>query len=187
MQTLNIKQFIEKIIKFDNVEDILSKCKNTSEKGLIFEKLFDVVIKFGFCDIFPNTEYIHLIGNVNNAELKPLININDYLTSNVSTSNSSGCSDITLKHNDNNYVFISSKYFEDDSKKLCDDYDIQNIIAATSNYKHIYQNYEIYNVVSDKTKVLNVINNANKSSNYITKHMNENTILDKKDLNKYFL
>lgn len=36
--------------------------------GYIFERLFDVVIKFGFCDIFPNSEYIHLIGNSNNAK-----------------------------------------------------------------------------------------------------------------------
>lgn len=49
---MNIKDFIEYIITFNNVDDILENCKTLSEKGFIFERLFDIVIKFGFCDIF---------------------------------------------------------------------------------------------------------------------------------------
>ncbi len=53
--------------------------------------------------------------------------------------------------------------------------------------KHIYKNYKIFIVVPDKKKVLNKVMNANNSSIYITKYMNEDSILDKDGLNKYFL
>jgi hypothetical protein len=33
---MNIKNFIDYIITFDNVDDILETCKTQSEKGLIF-------------------------------------------------------------------------------------------------------------------------------------------------------
>jgi hypothetical protein len=38
---MNIKSFINYIINFDNVDDILENCKTQSEKGCIFERLFD--------------------------------------------------------------------------------------------------------------------------------------------------
>jgi hypothetical protein len=65
--------------------------------------------------------------------------------------------------------------------------------------KHLYKKYEIYLVVKNKNKVLNkVISrsrgdmalwavNANITSKYITKYMTDDHILDKDDLNKYFL
>ena len=49
---MNIKNFIEYIITFNNVDDILDNCNTQSEKGFIFERLFDIIIKFGFCDVF---------------------------------------------------------------------------------------------------------------------------------------
>ena len=49
------------------------------------------------------------------------------------------------------------------------------------------KNYKIYLVVSNKKKVLDKVKNANESSEYITEHMTEDNILDKDDLNKYFL
>jgi hypothetical protein len=57
----------------------------------------------------------------------------------------------------------------------------------TDDNKHIYKNYKIYLLVPNKKKVLDKVRNANKSSNYITKHMTEDNILDIDDLNKYFL
>jgi len=57
---------------------------------------------------------------------------------------------------------------------------------ATKN-KHIYKKYKIYLVVPNKKKVLDKVKNANESSYYITEHMTEENILDKTDLNKYFL
>jgi hypothetical protein len=67
---MNIKDFIDYIITFDNVDDILENCKTQSEKGFIFERLFDIVIKFGFCNVFTNSNFNHLYGNSNNAKLK---------------------------------------------------------------------------------------------------------------------
>ncbi len=187
---MNIKSFIDYIITFDNIDNILDNCKTQSEKGFIFERLFDVVIKFGFCDIFTN--FNHLIGNSNNAKLKTLENINLYLNEKVLSGNSGGCSDITLLNkNDDTYIFISSKYpkcNEDIKKeKSVDYYDIQNIIAMATKNKHIYKKYKIYLVVPNKKKVLDKVKTANKSSEYITEHMNDDNILDKDDLNKYFL
>jgi site-specific DNA-methyltransferase (adenine-specific) len=189
---MNIRDFIDYIINFNNINDIIDKCKTQSEKGFIFERLFDVIIKFGFCDIFKNSNFNHLIGNSNNGKLKNLENINKYLDEKVLSGNSSGCSDITLQCKKNNkYVFISSKYpksNEDIKKqKTVDYYDIQNIIAMATKNKHIYKNYKIYLVVPNKKKVLDKVKNANKSSEYITEHMKKNNILDEKDLNKYFL
>ena len=189
---MNIKNFIEYIITYDDIDDILNNCKSQSDKGFIFERLFDIVIKFGFCDVFINSNFNHLIGNSNNGKLKTLKNFDQYLEEKVFSGNSSGCSDITLQNkNDDIYIFISSKYpkSSDDIKrqKSVDYYDIQNIIAMATKNKHIYKNYKIYLVVPNKKKVLDKVKGANESSSYITTYMTEDNILDKNDLNKYFL
>jgi hypothetical protein len=186
--SMNIKSFINYIIKFDNVDDIIKSCSTQSEKGFIFERLFDIIIKFGFCGAFSNSNYFHLIGNSNNSKLQVLENLNQYLAENVLSGNSSGCSDITLRDKNGTYIFISCKYFEDASKQnSIYDYDIQNIVAMAAENKHIYKKYKIFIVVNDKVAVLSKVKSANKSSKYITDHMIDENILDKKDLNKYFL
>ena len=189
---MNIENFIEYIITFDNIDDILDTCKTQSDKGFIFERLWNVMFTFGFCNNFSNSNFNHLIGNSNNGKLKILKNLNKYLNEKVISGNSGGCSDITLQNkNDDTFIFISSKYpksTEDIKKqKSVDYYDIQKIVAVTDDNKHIYKNYKIYLLVPNKKKVLNKVRNANKSSNYITKHMTEDNILDIDDLNKYFL
>lgn len=189
---MNIKDFINYIITFDSVDDILDTCKRQSDKGFVFERLFDIVIKFGFCDIFTNSNFNHLIGNSNNAKLKILKNLDKFLDEKVFSGNSGGCSDITLQNKNNDtYIFIGSKYpksTEDIKKqKSVDYYDIQNIIAMATKNKHIYKKYKIYLAIPNKKKVLDKVKNANKSSEYITEHMTENNILDMNDLNKYFL
>jgi hypothetical protein len=186
----NIKSFIDYIITFNNIDDILDTYKSQSEKGFIFERLWDIIIKFGFCDIFKNSEYKHLIGNSNNGKLKKLENLNQYLEENVRSGNSGGCVDIALQNIiTNEYIFISSKYHKsiDDKQKSVDYYDIQNIIGIATQNKHIYESYKIYLVVPNKIKLLDKVKAANKSSSYITEHMTEDNILDKNDLNKYFL
>jgi hypothetical protein len=189
---MNIHDFIEHIITHDNITDILDSCKTQSEKGFIFERLFDIVIKFGFCDIFPNSKFNHLIGNSNNGKLKILKNFNKYLTEKVISGNASGCSDITLQNkNDETFIFISSKYPKSNedikNKKSVGYYDIQKILAIINENKHIYKKYEIYLVVPNKKKILDKVLTANNSSNYITKYMKECNILDEDNLNKYIL
>ena len=109
---MNISDFIDHIINYDNVDDILNTCKTQSDKGFVYERLWDICIKFGFCSIFPNSEFLHKIGNMNEGKLKNLENLNKYLSDQkVYSGNSGGSSDITLQNkNDNNYIFISSKY-----------------------------------------------------------------------------
>jgi len=190
---MNVHNFIDYIITFDNVHDVLDICKTQSEKGFIFERLFDIVIKFGFCDIFTNNKFNHLIGNSNNGKLRILENLNKYVNDEkVISGNSGGCSDITLQNRKNGtYIFISSKYPKstDDiqKQKSVDYYDIQNIVAMATENKHIYKSYKIYLVVPNKKRVLDKVINANKSSEYITKHMTKHNILDMDDLNRYFI
>ena len=56
-------------------------------------------------------------------------------------------------------------------------------MATKNNY--IYKKYIIYLVVPDKKKIFNKIKKTNKTSEHITDHMTN--ILDKNDLNNYFL
>jgi len=190
---IRLDEFINNIIKCNNIDDILDKCKTQPIKGFVFERLWDIIIKFGFCPVFSNSKFIHKIGNVNNGKLKTLENLNKYITNEkVCSGNSGGCSDITLQNkHDNTFIFISSKYpktFEDITKeKSVDYYDIQNIIAMRDKYKEIYKNYTIFLVVPDKNKVLSKVKSAKKSSQYITDYIKEEKLLDKNDLNKYFL
>ena len=77
LKSITNKEFIDHIITFDSVNDILNKYKTYSTRGYAFERLFDIVIKFGFCNIFPNSDFYHLIGNSNNGKLEELKNIDD--------------------------------------------------------------------------------------------------------------
>jgi hypothetical protein len=189
---ININEFLNIIITYNNITEILETCKTQSEKGFIFERIFDITIKFGYCDIFPNTIYTHLIGNVNNGKLKELQNYDTFLNEKVISGKSSGISDITLQNKDNNeYIFITSKYpkTETDIKKhkSVSYYDIQDILAMIDENKHIYKEFKIYLLVPNKHDLLEKSKNANISSNYITKYIIEEHIIDQQDLQKYFL
>jgi len=44
------------------------------EKGFIFERLWDLMVKFGYCPLFQNSQYKHIIFNVNwKNKLKKII------------------------------------------------------------------------------------------------------------------
>jgi hypothetical protein len=192
MKNMNVEEFIRHITTFECVESILDTCKNQSEKGFIYERLWDVCIKFGFCNHFQKPDFTHMVGNMNNGNLKPLTTFAQYLTEKVVSGNSSGCSDISLFNNaDDTFTFISSKYpkSKDDiaKQKSVAYYEVQNIISVIDDNKHIYPNFKICLLVPDKKSVLEKVKNANRSSNYITKYMTEQNILDKNDLNKCFL
>ena len=192
IKNMNVEEFITYIITCNSVDYILDNCKNQSEKGFVYERLWDVCIKFGFCNHFKKSDFTHMIGNMNNGNLKPLTTFTNYLNEKVCSGNSGGCSDISLFNTmDNTFTFISSKYPKSKNditkQKSVGYYDIQNIIAAIDANKHIYSNFKICLLVPDKKAVLEKVKNANASSNYITKYMNEQNILDKDDLNKCFL
>ena len=188
----NVKEFIEYIKDKDKIDDILNEYETQGEKGFIYERLWDLVIKFGFCLIFPNSKYEHINTNINNGKPKKMSNLQSYLTNNkVQSGNSGGCSDITLfNKEEQKFIFISSKYpkCDEDNEKIknksVDYYDVQNILAVIKDNENIYQNYEIYLLVPNKINVSNAVKQSNKSSSYITKHMTN--ILDKNDLQIYF-
>lgn len=109
----NIKLFINWIIKKNNVKEIINEFEEQTDKGFVFERLFDLVIKFGYCDEFkPNNNFNHIISNVNTGIIDYLVNLQTYLEKNsVSSGNSGGASDITLYDIEKEqYIFISSKY-----------------------------------------------------------------------------
>ncbi len=193
IKNTTLNDFITNIIKFKNVDDILNNCKNQSEKGFVFERIWDICIKFGFCDHFQKSDFIHMTGNMNKGNLKQLTTFTHYLDEKVVSSNSSGSSDISLYNNfDDTYTFITSKYPKNTDeikkkKKSVDYYEIQNIISVIDDNKHIYTKFNIMLLVPDKKSVLKKVENAKKSSNHITKYMIESNILDQTDLNKCFL
>lgn len=184
---MSLKEFILFIQTCNGIDDILQKYESASEKGFIYERLWDIIIKFGFCSKFPNSRFTHKIGNMNTGSLKNLISIQNYLETNkIISGNSGGYSDISLYDNqEETYHFLSSKFTS--SEKSVDYYDIQNIITAIESNREIYRKYKIFLLVSDKEQVLEKVKKSNSSSLCLTKHMNEDTILDKKYLNKSFL
>lgn len=188
---MNMRNFIRHICNYDDVDEILDNCINQSVSGLVFEKIFDVVIKFGMCDIFPNSDFEHMIGNSNTSTLRIMENYDEYLEGNVNCGKASGCSDITLRNkHSGEFMFISSKFpktpIDERKQKSIEYYDVQNIVAMTVENEHIYTKYKIFLLVPDKKQVLKKVRRTNASSKYITKHMMEENMMDKEDLNKYF-
>ena len=57
IKSMNMEEFINYIILFESVDSILDTCKNQSKKGFIYERLWDVCIKFGFCDNFKKSDF----------------------------------------------------------------------------------------------------------------------------------
>ena len=71
----NVKEFIEYIKDKDKIDDILNEYETQWEKGYIYERLWVLVIKFGFCPIFPNSKYEHINSNINNGKPKKISNL----------------------------------------------------------------------------------------------------------------
>ena len=142
MTSQRLDSFIKTIIKYDTVDDILKQYDEQGTKGIIYERVWDLIIKFGFCSEFPKSKYVHMLGNVNSGKIKPMKSIQNYLQSNnIINGNSTGCSDITLfDDKKNEYIFISSKYPKSDEDKNIKYYDIQNIIAMCNDNKETYEN-----------------------------------------------
>jgi len=189
---MSVNEFIRDVLKYDNVDDILNKYETQSEKGFVFERLWDICIKFGFCDLFPRCQFTHMIGNMNVASLKPLTSFKDYLEKPWRSGNSGGSSDITLFDNSTKtLICISSKFpkTQEDivNQKCVSYYDTEKIDAVMHHHRDIYANHRILFAVPDTESVLEKAKNANKSSQHITKHMKRENFLDKNDLNKCFL
>jgi hypothetical protein len=92
-----------------------------------------------------------------------------------------------------NIIYGSCKYYTDDDTKRITEYDLQNILSVIKNkyqkqirYNEPISNFEIYLFVKDKSKVHDLINRANRSSEYLKKNIRLENILDVQDLKKTY-
>jgi len=187
---MNLKEFIEKVfIVKDSIQDILDLYPSLSEKGFIFETCAKLLIISGFLQQFSNDKYKHIIGNVNEGKIKVLTDIKKYINNEkVISGKKAGVSDITLCNlEETKYIFISCKYYSKRKSTTIKDYDIQEIITMIEYNKHMYKEFEIYLLVIDKNVVMDIISNANSSSNYLKEHIDINKIIDITDLEKSFI
>lgn len=170
------------LLQFDEKQ---SKAEIQSKHGNMFEKAYDIVIKLGLCPYLLNSEYDHYEGNINTCNLTKVTNMERYMQKTLILSKGKGgSSDITLKHrNTNKWVFISSKFYLDDSKKSIDNYDVEKILAVINENKHKYEKYEIYLLVHDKEKVKQILESSHESNKHIKDNIHQ--ILDLSDLNTY--
>ena len=176
-----------KYIKKTKLEFLLKQYDDTpGKKGYLYEKLWDVIIKSGCCPCFSNGQFQHMDGNINLGKMNPNTDLEYYFKQTIIMSkNKGGSSDVTLQKNDGTWIFISSKFYNDDSKKSIKDYEIQDILKEIQEYRHFYQKYKIWLVVNDKSKVQKIIQSSQHTNDTISKNING--ILDLSDLKKYYL
>jgi hypothetical protein len=189
---MNGRELYEKIRECSTLKDLLYDIKGKSDgeiqskRGNLYEKIWDLVIKFGFCKYFLNDEYIHYEGNMNENNLKEVNNLQLYLDKlSIYSKGKGGSSDITLKNKiTNKWIFISSKFYLDDSKKSIDNYDVEKILAVINEHNYSYKYYDIYLLVNNKRKVYDMVNMSKETNYYIKNNINQ--ILDISDLEYYF-
>jgi hypothetical protein len=159
-----------------------TKAETQSKCGNLFEKMWDYVIKFGFIGLLSNDEYDHYEGNINTCKLQKVDNLETYLQKmRIFSKGKGGSSDITLQHKlTGKWVFMSSKFYLDDSKKSIDNYDVEKILAITKQHAHKYKEYDVYLLVNNKQKVSDVISSCQSTNNYIRENIHH--ILDLSDL-----
>jgi hypothetical protein len=162
MNGIELFERIQQVSTFDELLQCVNgktKAETQSKRGNLFEKVWDIIIKFGFYSILPNDIYDHYKGNINTCELKKVADLEIYLRSmSVFSRGRGGSSDITLQNKNNGkWVFMSSKFYLDDSKKSIDNYDVEKILAIVKQHSHKYKECDIYLVVNNKQKVMNII------------------------------
>jgi hypothetical protein len=185
MNGIELFERIKEVSTFDELLQSVNgktKTETQSKRGNLFEKICDIIIKFGFYSILPNDIYDHYEGNVNTCKLKKVDNLELYLQClSVFSGGKKGSSDITLKNKNNGkWVFMSSKFYLDDSKKSVDKYDVEKLLAIVEHQSHKYKEFDIYLVVNNKQKVIAKIGSSQETNNYITKNIHH--ILDLEDL-----
>ena len=185
---MNGIELFERIQQVSTLDELLqsvngsTKAEIQSKRGNVFEKVWSIIIKFGFYSILPNDIYDHYDGCFNTCQLRKVDNLEIYLRSlSVFSKGKGGTSDITLQHKTTGrWVFMSSKFYLDDSKKSIDNYDVEKILAIVKQHTHKYKEYDICLIVNNKQKVLDIIASSQSTNNYITENIHR--ILDLGDL-----
>ena len=165
------------------IEDPIPSVKQ-SKRGNLYEKTWDLIIKFGIIPELIN--YTHFQGNINTSILNKVSNLETYINNlSVFSRGSGGSSDITCYNEiTDEWLFISSKFYINDANKSIDDYDIAQIMAAILENQHRYKKFKIWLLVNNKAKVNNIITASGDSSKHLIKHINN--ILDISDLEDAF-
>ena len=182
----------------------------TSTKGFIYERLWDLCIKFGIVDeltLKPDNsnqlKTCHIFGNPNSKDVNFKDNnwkgeFDDYLNEKIQSGNKGGYSDITFinkledKETKNqlgeDLVFISVKYFQEE--KGIADYDIGKLCTLIEKHKRENRNIKLYLFVKSKSNLIDKLKKQQHSSNimidYINPGGNYENIYDQDDLKKYF-
>ena len=185
MNGIELFERIQQVSTFDELLQSVNgktKVETQSKRGNVFEKVWDIIIKFGFYSILPNDIYDHYEGNINTCKLKKVVDLENYLRCiSVFSKGKGGSSDITLQNKNNGkWIFMSSKFYLDDSKKSIDNYDVEKILAIVKQHSHKYKECDIYLVVNNKQKVLDIITSSQATNNYIKENIHH--ILDLEDL-----
>jgi hypothetical protein len=184
---MNCIELFEKIKESATFGDILKTIKDTqSKRGNVFEKMWDMVIKFGFCPLLSNEEYDHYDGNISDCNMKKITDLELYYKKKLVLSNGEGgASDITLRHKiTGKWIFISSKFRLDDDNHNVDEFDVSKIHTILLKSPNYYKKYEIYLFVNDKQKVEKKIKKSHSTNKKIAEDMNN--ILDLTDLEFYY-
>jgi len=163
---MNGTKLFERTKEVSSLNELLMSVKNSSKRGKMFEIVSNMIIRFGFCEEFTNENYEHYEGNINTCKLKKVDNLTQYLKNLKSAK--SGSSDITLQHKiTGEYVFISCKFFDDDSNKNITDYEVQNIHSAILKNYHKYKKYKIYLFVNNKQKVQQLLSRSEDTNKHL--------------------
>ena len=185
MNGIELFKRMQQVSTFDELIQSINgktKAETQSKRGNVFEKVWDIIIKFGLYSILPNNCYDHHEGNINTCKLKKVADLKLYLQGlSVFSKGKGGASDITLQNkNTGKWVFMSSKFYVDDSKKKIDNYDVEKIVAIAKQNSHKYKEFDIYLIVNNKQKVLNLTTSSQSTNNYIKENIHH--ILDVQEL-----
>jgi hypothetical protein len=195
---------IDTILKtFDEIEEvgeIEGQPIKYSDRGFVYERLWDICVKFGLVDNLTlnpihkdkggnHLQTSHIFGNVNNetnVEFDLTIwntNFKSFIEESIQSGNSGGYSDITFinkKYNNEQGSYeisetlnmISVKYFENDGKKGPDKYDIGKLCTLIEKHGKSDREIKILLFVKDKKTVQTKFEKANKSSDIMIKYIN---------------
>ena len=194
-------------LKNKNVQEILDKSaeltrfvdrgngimENRSYRGFVYERLWDLCIKFGIVDglimksgtnedksiTYNNTCHIFGNSNIEGIQFKKDCwkgHLNNYLRDNVQSGNSGGYSDITFinqREVDGKKIedlyFVSVKYYE--KGKDVGKYDIGKLCTLAEKHHKENRNIHIILFVKNKQDVIKVFNKQHQSSDIMMKYI----------------
>lgn len=155
-----VKDLILKL-KNSNPIQILAETKNPGERGVVYEALWNIVIKF---NCLPGISILeHNNSNLQNQPKIPLKDFEgDFLNKPFRSGSVTGFCDIGFKDTENFYL-STSKYFENDKNKLIDDWELTKLTSLHVTHgvcKHLV-------FTKNKESFLKVYKNSHKNDTVI--------------------